>query len=283
MDEQARYHLRMSLEASKSLVLVVNDLLRLTEAESGEVAAYEDDIELRFFVSDAIASFKDGLNKKEIQIRFQTDSSNPRIVRCDPGGLRQVFLNLLAHAAHNSDIESIIVVTLARIETTESNCLVCISVKDEGQGLLEGQLDTIFQDLENTLEDEDPTSLTIGAMRMEAPRYGIGLGLATAARFARISHGQISISSDGLGKGTTVSLTISLRNSVEAQPSKRRRLAPQLVTPPEDQPLQSEKGSTVQGVLGFTDTEGPRKPSEAGSTVSSSTSMSPPSKEGFFL
>lgn len=239
LDEQARHHLRMSLEASKSLVLVVNDLLRLTEAESGEVAAHEDDIELRSFASDVIASFKDGLNKKTIHIRFQDDSSDPQIVRCDPGGLRQVLSNLLAHAAHNSDIGSIIVVTLARIETTENNDLVCISVKDEGQGLLEGQLDTIFQDFEKILEDEDPTSLTVGATRMVAPGIGIGLGLATAARFARVSHGQISILSDGLGRGTTVSLSIPLRSSVEAQPSKRRRLAPQLVTSPEDQPLQS--------------------------------------------
>jgi len=278
-DERASHHLRMSLEASKSLVFVVNDLLRLTEAGSGEVAAHEYDIELRSLVSEVIASFRDDLKKRNIHIRFQDDSSIPRIVRCDPSGLRQALSNLLANASHNSDNGSIIV-TLARVETTENNDSVCISVKDEGQGLSEKQLDTVFQDFEKILEDEDPTSLTVGATRMEAPRFGIGLGLATAARFARVNHGQISMSSDGPDKGTTVSLSIPLRNSVQVEPSKRRRLASQLVTLPEEQPLQSEAGSTVQESLRFRGIEGSRIPSEAGSTVSSSTLKSPPSKEG---
>lgn len=40
LDERARFHLKKSLEASKSLVFVVNDLLHLTEAEGGATLRY---------------------------------------------------------------------------------------------------------------------------------------------------------------------------------------------------------------------------------------------------
>jgi len=281
LDERARHHLRISLEASKSLVFVVNDLLRLTEAESGGPSAHEDNVDLRSMLSEIIAAFKGELEKRSINVRPQDEAAVPRIIRCDPNGLRQVLSNLLANATNCSE-GGCISVSLRRIEVAQDTFSIQISVEDEGQGLSEQQLDAIFQDFEQILEDDDEsgtTPTTVSGVTNE-PKFGIGLGLATAARFARINHGQISMSSEGLGKGTRVTLTIPLRTPAEFDLGKRRRLSSQLVTPPEESPLFQRTDSMGDRMaLDVEDIEGDRRHSKAGSTPSSSTSRLPLSKE----
>lgn len=207
LDERARLHLTKSLEASKSLVFVVNDLLNLTEAEDGVYATYEDDVDLRSMVAEVIRAFQRESDRKGLEVGFQDDAAVPRIVRCNPDGLRQVLSNLLANAIQYSD-QGHIYIGLYHIEDAEGNPSIRVSFQDEGVGLSELQLDSIFQNFEQILEDDDAKSSSDNAKG----DLEIGLGLATAARFARLNNGQIFMSSEGQGRGTTVSITIPFRN-----------------------------------------------------------------------
>jgi CheY-like chemotaxis protein len=211
LDERARLHLTKSLEASKSLVFVVNDLLNLTEAEDGVYATYEDDVDLRSMVSEVIGAFQSESTRKGLEVGFEDDADVPEIVRCNPDGLRQVLSNLLANAIQYSD-QGHINIGLYHIDAGEGNPSPAIRVafQDEGLGLSEQQLDSIFQNFEQILEDDDAKPIADKAKG----NLEIGLGLATAARFARLNNGQIFMSSEGEGRGTTVSITIPFRNAV---------------------------------------------------------------------
>jgi signal transduction histidine kinase len=102
LDERARQHLQRSLQASKSLVFQVNDLLNLTEAEESDFDVPEDDVDLQNLVVEVIASFKSGSSREHLEIKLTEDESKPMIVRTDPSMLRQVISNLLANAIEHS-------------------------------------------------------------------------------------------------------------------------------------------------------------------------------------
>jgi CheY-like chemotaxis protein len=126
--------------------------------------------------------------------------------------------------------------------------LVDMSVQDNGRGMSESELDALFQDFEQVLDDEEnhPSGLynDNGKPHLESitldPSQGqeqvleetsntssppkenpgtpqsapvsLGLGLAMAARFVRLNCGQISIASEK-GKGTTVTMKIPFRKA----------------------------------------------------------------------
>jgi signal transduction histidine kinase len=95
LDERARQHLQRSLQASKSLVFQVNDLLNLT------------DVDLKNMIVEVIASFKSGSSREHLEIELKDDESVPTIVRTDPSMLRQVMSNLLTNAIEHSRERSV--------------------------------------------------------------------------------------------------------------------------------------------------------------------------------
>lgn len=235
LDEKSRKFLQRSLQASKSLVHVVNDLLNLTEVEGTAFDTYEENVDLRATVADVAAAFRDEATRKKLDIRLNNDPAIPHLVRCEPTGMRQVISNLLANGVQNSE-NGQINISMEHIETTQTNVSIKISFADHGRGLSEEQLDSIFQDFEQILEENEiSTSDEQGVTEAHSNPIQIGLGLATAARYARLHSGQISMSSTGEGKGTKVSLIIPFRKALQGtSPSQRNPSEIALPTPPSD-------------------------------------------------
>ena len=230
LDERAHKHLYQSLEASKSLVFVVNDLLNLTEAEDSSYQIQESNVELRSIVSEVLKAFEDEATRRGLDIAIEDDPTIPQLLRCNPSGLRQVISNLLANSIKSST-NSRIRIILQQILSTDSSIMIQINFKDEGMGLSEDQLDSIFQDFEQIMDDaegnasDDPSSDVRSSKTTK-----IGLGLATTARFVRLNHGQISMSSAGIGKGTEVCVTLPFRKAVLGN-LDRHRLTAELSLP----------------------------------------------------
>jgi two-component sensor histidine kinase len=230
LDERSRSHLHRSLQASKSLVFVVNDLLSLTEVEGIDFKNHEDNINLRQVISDLMNAFKDKASNRILEIDLQDDKAVPTIVRCDPAGLRQVLSNLLTNAIEHGTGDAVNI-ELTHLSSTEENDLVEIAFQDRGKGLTEAELDSIFLDLEQVLdEDEDGRE----AVDVEPTRHKfIGLGLAFSARFVRLNYGQITMSSKS-GKGTRVSIKIPFRKAIPVKIPVDITKGLALPTPPVD-------------------------------------------------
>jgi signal transduction histidine kinase len=157
LGERSRFHLQRSLQASKSLLTVVNDLLNLTEAENADFDVHEDNIDLRVMLSEVIDAFKNESSRRGLTFQQDCDSAVPRLLRVDPNGLRQVLSNLLTNAIQNSESGKIYI-SLNHVKTTEAQSVVKITFKDEGVGLSEHELDSIFQDFEQILDDDETLS-----------------------------------------------------------------------------------------------------------------------------
>jgi CheY-like chemotaxis protein len=87
-----------------------------------------------------------------------------------------------------------------------------LAFEDHGRGMSETELDTLFQEFEQVLDDEEnqAAGLFEGREEHRGDPVSLGLGLAITARFVRLNCGQIAISSE-LGKGTQVSIKIPLK------------------------------------------------------------------------
>ncbi|KAF8855950.1 hypothetical protein BDZ45DRAFT_594901 [Acephala macrosclerotiorum] len=254
LDEGARLNLQRSLQASKSLVFAVNDLLNLTQVEDSIYNMHQDYIDLKAMIRSVVIAFKPETSRKNLEIVVDADQTIPSIVKSDPTGLRQVITNLFANAIQQSEAGRISI-SLRCISTTDDHVLIEISLQDEGRGLTELQLDSIFQDFEKILDDEDngneTSTSTNDAKFLQTQNTVIGLGLALTARFVRLNNGQISMSSAGLGKGTKVSITIpfhkaSIQPSLVATLNATQSLLP---TPPNITDLSSEARTSFFGPL----------------------------------
>jgi hypothetical protein len=98
------------------------------------------------------------------------------------------------------------------INTTESNTLVEMYFQDDGRGMSESELDSLFQEFEQVLDDEENQATGLYEESGNSELVALGLGLAMTARFVRLNCGQISIASEK-NKGTKVSVKIPFRKA----------------------------------------------------------------------
>lgn len=210
LDERVRYQLQCSLQASKLLVFAANNLLSLTEAEEIDFKDHEENVNLRRMITDLCKAFKAGGTKRNLEIH--DDEAIPEYVCCDPTGLRQVLSNLLTNSIEHG-CGKLIQIGLRHLSTAESHTLIELFFQDEGKGLSEKELDSIFQDLEQVLDEDESQPIDAGIGSDTQRPTSIGLGLALTARFVRFNSGQICMSSE-YGRGSRVSIKIPFRKAL---------------------------------------------------------------------
>jgi len=232
LDERAHKHLYRSLEASKSLIFVVNDLLNLTEVEDTSFQIQESNVDLRSTVAEVVTAFEDEATRRDLVIDIVVDPTIPDLLQCNPSGLRQVISNLLANSIKSSSAGQIHII-LEQLLSTDSSIMIQINFKDEGKGLSEDQLDNIFQDFEQIMDDVDGNASDDSHASTVKPSktINIGLGLATTARFVRLNYGQISMSSAGIGRGTEVCVTLPFRKAIMGNLDRHRMSAEEWTLP----------------------------------------------------
>ncbi|PQE32638.1 hypothetical protein CJF32_00004192 [Rutstroemia sp. NJR-2017a WRK4] len=222
LDDQARLHLEKSLIASRSLIFVVNDLLSLTEVEEDAFEYSHDTVLLNDMMTEVIEAFDDECHKKNLTIKFDENTNTPPMIKCDAVRLRQTISNLLSNTVKHSRGGDVTVgLKNAPNESTqvtnEARTPIEIFFEDNGSGLTEPELDSIFMDLEKVIDDDD-AAVVATAEATEGETTSIGLGLASTARFVRLNDGKMTISSEP-GNGTRVAISIPFRKADETDVS----------------------------------------------------------------
>ena len=128
------------------------------------------------------------VSKQHINLRCRTAECPPLVVFCDPNQIKEVILNLVLNAAQampeGGEIE---------LSATREDDLLVISVKDQGIGVAEEQLQQIFDPFFSTKPD------------------GTGLGLSIASRIMEQHGGRIEVSRNP-DRGMTFSLVLPLES-----------------------------------------------------------------------
>jgi signal transduction histidine kinase len=184
--------LRSLGEETTSLAHLVNDLQDLSLADAGQLKVQMNDVAIDECVRGVVESFSSVARMENVDI--QVRSQGAVRVPADAARLRQVVGNLLTNAIRVAPAQSRI-----RISIDGGENDVRVSVRDEGPGVPEGELDAIFERFYRTDESRSRA------------RGGAGLGLAIVKQLVR-AHGGSARAVNNAERGATFSFTLPKRS-----------------------------------------------------------------------
>ncbi len=187
--EERRTFANSIRESAEHLLVVINDILDLAKVEAGR-------LEVALEVGDAtptLLATADSLRpvaaRKGVNLSVVVPPQ-PLEMQLDPARLRQILLNLLGNAIKFTD-KGEVCVEASRQETPAE---IRIVVRDTGIGIAKGDQARLFVKF----------SQVDGSYKRR--HQGAGLGLVITKSLVQRMGGRISMESEGVGLGTSVTL-----------------------------------------------------------------------------
>lgn len=184
-----RETLESNLEEVGKLETLINNLLRLTRLEAGELEQQFEKVSNKAIVEAA----NDQMQKKaeDRGIHFSTKVMEAQLAG-DKASLTQLLVILLDNAVKYSPSGSTV-----SIESRKAGDHMVFEVKDEGAGIKKEALEHVFDRFYRGGSDS----------RNKSEAEGFGLGLSIAKMIADVHHGHITLKSRP-GHGTTATVTL---------------------------------------------------------------------------
>lgn len=184
-------HINNTLDETKILVRLVNDLQTLSLAEAGQLPLHPTRFLLADLIHDLTSSFSS--QAKSLGIILESNIKDSKIeITADYDRLNQVLSNLISNALrHTPKGGKILIETESSIGEKRS---VRILVQDTGSGISPEDLPFIFDRFWR-------------GDKSRSGRMNSGLGLAIAKQLIEAHGGEIKVESE-IGKGTTFVIEI---------------------------------------------------------------------------
>ncbi len=176
-------HINNTLDETKLLARLVNDLQTLSLAEAGQLPLHPTRFLLADLMDDLTSSFSS--QAASLGISLQTNITNPsKELSADYDRLNQVLSNLISNAIRHTPKGGKI-----SIETESTISGIRIAIRDTGSGIPAEDIPFIFDRFWR-------------GSKSRTERVNSGLGLAIAKQLILAHHGTINVESE-IGKGTT--------------------------------------------------------------------------------
>ncbi|MDD5063736.1 MAG: ATP-binding protein [Phycisphaerae bacterium] len=186
--DNARRFLAIIKKHTQRLGNIIDDLLRLSELESGGGIEMVE-VDLKELIDEIVMGFGHSLAVKQQKLSAEAPSGDFTI-RGDKDRLEQVFVNLIDNAIKYTKEGGKIKVQLAQTDDS-----VVVTVEDDGIGIPTEDVERVF---ERFYRVDKARSREIG---------GTGLGLSIAKHIVSAHNGGICIESE-VNKGTKVLVTL---------------------------------------------------------------------------
>jgi signal transduction histidine kinase len=187
-------HISTTLEETRSLARLVEDLRTLSLAEAGQLPMTMESVDVSELLADAATTFGGQAEAGGIKLRLEiTGDTSQLVVTADAGRLDQVLANLIANALRHTPPGGAIT-----LQAQAAGDTVRIVVRDTGEGIPPENLPYIFDRFWR-------------GDRARSRAYGSsGLGLAIAKQLVQAQNGRIAAESQP-GAGTTLTITLPRR------------------------------------------------------------------------
>ena len=192
-DERVRMKfLKKAMKNADRLSSLVEDLLIITQAESGEMELRIRAFSIYELVLDVMDSleYKFTRKKRNISCEIRTNGNEETMVLADRERIHQVIANLVDNAIKYGSASGLVI-----IELKQDAEKLHVSVHDDGPGIDEEHLDKIFRRFYRVDKSRS------------RDKGGTGLGLAICKHLLKMHGEQISVRST-LGQGTTFSFSL---------------------------------------------------------------------------
>jgi signal transduction histidine kinase/DNA-binding response OmpR family regulator len=163
---------------------MINDVLDLSQAESGQLTLHREWIDLAESINSALMVVHPLLEKKKLSLQVSIPNNLPQIY-CDRTRIRQVILNLVSNAARFTEEGGI------TLHVEQQDQEVVVSVTDTGPGISSENMEKVFQPFYQET-----------ANRRWHDQGGSGLGLSISKQFIELHNGRIWLESEP-GAGST--------------------------------------------------------------------------------
>ncbi len=197
-------YLRTATESADHLLAILNDILDMSQMESGRLTLAPAPVDLRMLLRDVEALMRPQAAAKALALHIDADPSVPERVMADATRLKQILFNLLSNAIKFSDRGAVLLDVRCR-QSAEGAAEIEFEVVDTGIGMDEATLSRLFN---RFAQGDNSRSRRHG---------GTGLGLEISRSLARLMHGDITVSSR-LGEGSRFSLRVPLQPVLPAAP-----------------------------------------------------------------
>jgi signal transduction histidine kinase len=163
---------------------LVNGFLEIQQIKTGKLNYEFEKTNIKKIIKRAMDNFYAKYKERKISVQDKPLNSHGYIY-ADSNRLIQVFFNLLDNAAKHSDPESVISIVIE-----EKRNKIVVSVKDEGKGIPEKDIENVFDSFYKG-SNSNPK--------------GMGLGLFLTKQIVKRHRGQLKVESQ-INKGTTISV-----------------------------------------------------------------------------
>ena len=222
LTDKQREYVESALDASQSLLAVINDILDISRVEAGKLEIVEEEFHLWDILHIVNEVLRQEALRKKINLHYTLDKNVPSLVTGDSARVRQILFNLLGNAVKFTEQGEIHTrVAFEPLDGGNGTGKLLFTVSDTGIGISEEHLEHIFE----------PFSQVSGG---HARRFqGTGLGLAIVKRLVVTLGGEVTVESRE-GEGTTVRFHILVQ---APSPSSGGRPPEEERPPREDHPL----------------------------------------------
>ncbi len=219
--EEEMEFVQRAYDAAIHLLNIINDILDIAKIEAGTLSMMLEMTNLTQVMEEAIELQAVQLEQKGLKLVLP-NIQEEIIVYVDPDKLKQVFLNVLNNAIKFTDTGNITInigfesVTINDDDDDDDNNWnamynmayrngtkdwVVVTIKDTGIGIDREQQDKLFQ----------PFVMADGSTTR---KYGgNGLGLAICRNLMGLMGGVISLYSEGINQGTTLTIALPMKRS----------------------------------------------------------------------
>lgn len=191
--------------AGKNLQQLVNDVLDITQIESGEFKIRPDQMNLSHLLSYIRQIFDDMALKKGICFVYEEQGINRPVLLADELRLTQVYMNLLSNALKYTQEGGTVFLKVREKEIPETQKVELVSIiRDTGIGMEKEFMDVMYSKFSRAVDT-----------RVNKVR-GSGLGLSIVKKIVDLLDGKIEVHSVP-EHGTTFKVTLRLPYCEEMQ------------------------------------------------------------------
>lgn len=175
-------HAASIMDAGKSLLAIINDILDFTKIESGMMHIIPNDYKVSDEVRELynIVTFR--AKKKGLALDFQLDSNMPKILYGDEIRIRQILINIINNAVKYTNTGWVKVTLNAEVHDSSNMTLVGI-VEDTGIGIKKDDIVKLFDKFQRLDES------------INHKVEGTGLGLSIVYNLLQMMNGTIDVQS----------------------------------------------------------------------------------------